>query len=169
MYMSSFTMKRIKSLSFIMATLMLFLVLFLTACFSSQREPASREGERYFEADVDFEYAESCTVSFILSADRRSVRDVQVLILNLDYELPYEGRMIGENNAGQQIFVGDGELDEQNSVEITAYNAVIRLTIGESVISGELDYIYRNSLTKRPKFELFVGTFPFEIEIADNF
>ena len=148
----------------------LTLVLPLAACSIIDRieaPPELQEGERYFEGEADFEYADSCTVSFVLSADGKTVRSAKISMVNVNFEIPYEGRTI-HYSAQQATFSDTGakELDEFGYVEIESRQFTLRFTIDGGSASGEMDYTHKSKVNEKAanRFSVLVGTFPFVAE-----
>ena len=159
-----------KLLALILSLLSLTLVLPQTACSiidMIEAPPELKEGERYFEGEADFEYAESCTVSFVLSADGKSIHSAKVTMINVSFEKPYEGRTISYS-AGRATFsnVGTKELDEYGYVEIESRQIVLRFTIDEGSAYGEVEYTHKSKVNEKAanRFSVLVGTFPFVAE-----
>ena len=146
--------------------LALILTLSLAGCgvFDSLETPALQEGERYFEGKADFEYAESCTVSFILAADGKSVHSAKVKFVNISYELPFEGRTLSYSS-GESTYTtgGSWELGAQGHVEVNAKRYVLRITFDGDHARGEMDFFHGKFTGAQSKqSSVFVGTYPFE-------
>ena len=159
-----------KLLALILSLLSLTLVLPQTACSiidMIEAPPELKEGERYFEGEADFEYAESCTVSFVLSADGKNVRGARIAMVNVKFEKPYEKRTI-RYSAERATFsdAGTWELDEFGYVEIESRQFALRFTVDEGSAYGEMDYTHKSKSNEKAanRFSVLVGTFPFVAE-----
>ena len=146
--------------------LAIFMGFMLPACGGA---PELQEGERYFEGDIPFEYAQSCKVSYILSADGQSIRDTRIAIKNLSYNIPYHSGgysgNIRESIASNSIsFSGVHKLDENGNVEIPSREVILRFSITPNGVSGEMEYSYKTKAGDTPSIELLLGTYPFVME-----
>jgi hypothetical protein len=160
---------KITTLKIILLTLAVIIIAMAFAgCLSSDTPRENlREGERYYVADVPIDIADRCTVSFILSEDKRSVRRADVVFYEMNFKVEYEGRMIGRNDSSRVTFLmGSSELDEQGSVEIVSNSVILRLNVDDDNVTGEVDFFYTNETRAKPinRFSVYVGTFPFEAE-----
>ena len=147
------------------------IVMFLTAAalLASCMKPIElQEGERYFEGSVAHEYAESCEISFVLSADGKSVRDVRVVTKGLDYKGKYQDAsydlIISENVGTSTHSFSGGKLDENGSITLGTSKEGLRLTVTGNSASGDMDYVYKSKPGKTPSFTVLVGTYPFTAE-----
>ena len=152
--------------------LALVFLLSLTACsfFEKVGEafdalPVLKEGERYFEGEADFEYAESCTVSFVYTEDG-SVHSTKITMVNVSFEVPYEGRTIRYSASQSSFSGGKGEVDSNGYVEIETRQIVFRITIDGDSAHGEVDYTHMSRRNEKAanRFSVLVGTFPFVAE-----
>ena len=145
--------------------LLLITVLLLASCTSP---PKLEAGERYFEGEIPFEYAEGCTVYYVLKPDGQSIRDVTVILRNYSYSGRYESgtisRSIKENATVKSMNFGGGEPDGQGFLELKMSEAALRLNITSDGASGEFDYSYRSKANQRPAIEMLLGTYQFTME-----
>ena len=144
---------------------MLLLAIF-TACGGA---PKLEEGERYFAGEVDFEYAESCTVSYILTADGQSIRGTKLEFKKLSYSIPYNSGSthvtVKENTSSNSIsFTGVHKIGADGSVVISSREIELRFSITPTGATGEMDYSYKTKAGDSPSIDLFIGTYPFKAE-----
>jgi len=146
---------------------MLFICLLvaLTACGGS---PKLNEGERYFEGKVDFKYAESCTISYILTPAGKKVRDTKVVIKNMKYNIPSKDGTVRANTGWSSIYCGGGEPDKQGFLELKLKDVTLRFNnISENGADGEMDYRHvekGDSNRHKKAMNVSIGTFPFKTE-----
>jgi len=151
----------------IIAITALFLIsaLLLAACSGS---PKLQEGERYFEGDIAFDYADSCTVYYVLKPDGLSIRDATVILRNYSFSERYESgsisRTVKENATVKSMNFGGGEPDGQGFLELKMSEAALRLNITSDGASGEFDYSYKSKRNEKPSIEIPLGTYPFTME-----
>jgi len=155
--------KRILILALALAAV--FCMFMLNACGSA---PELTEGERYFAGDVDFDYAESCTVSYILSADGKSIRDVKVSLKNYEYQDTFTSggytKAINERVGSRTSkLVTDGKLDGNGYIEVPSREITLRFYITAGGAAGEMDYRYVNKASESPKINIPLGTYSFEL------
>lgn len=136
------------------------ITLLLAACAGA---PVLQDGERYFEGDIAFEHAESCTVSYILCADGKSVRDTTIVQKNLSYTGTAKGRTVREKAGTSVIGFGGGQPDGQGYLELKTRAVTLRLNIAADGVRGEMDYSYKSKPGDKPTIDLFIGTYPFEM------
>ena len=137
--------------------------------FACSGPPKLEEGERYFEGSVPFEYAESCMVSCILSADGQSVRRTRINMKKWSFEYAWrrgsQSRNIKENTASKSIsLAGVHQLDANGNVEITTRDITMRFSIIPNRASGEMEYRYRTRSGDRMTINIPLGTYPFVME-----
>ena len=150
--------------------LVVLLALSLAACsiFNIINAPPTlQEGERYFEGEVEFEYAENCTVSFVLTADGQNVRSAKVTMTNVEFEAPYNNRTISYS-AGLVTYTGGKsiESDENGCIQYESRHFVLRITVDDDGAHGEMDYTHMSKPNEKAanRFSVFIGTFPFTAE-----
>lgn len=145
--------------------LSVLIALLLAACAGA---PELKEGERYFEGGIAFEYAENCTVSYILSADGRSVHNVNVTFKNMHYEDRYisstHNLPVRENFTSKSMNFPDGTPDGQGYLELSTREATLRLNITPDGARGEMDYSYKSKAGDTPSIDMFIGTYPFTMQ-----
>ena len=153
--------------SFFIFAMLLVTVLLLTACAGT---PKLQEGERYFEGDVDFELAESCTVSYILSPDGQSVHDIKIVMKNYAFKTVYKDDRssvnINKKVGKSTIFLGKGTPDAQGYLEANGTEVSLRFNFTSDGATGEMDYTYKGDPDDNNgiKFEIYIGTYPFVME-----
>jgi len=150
------------------ASLMLLLCMAasLVACAGA---PKLEEGERYFAGEVDFEYAESCIVSYILTADGKSIRDTRLAIKNLSYSIPYKSatvsKTIKKNVSNSSVsFSGVHQIDANGNVTISSREIELRFRVTPDGAAGEMDYSYKTKAGDTPSIDMLIGTYPFATE-----
>ena len=146
--------------------LLICLAASLAACAGT---PKLEEGERYFAGEVDFEYAESCTVSYILTADGQSIRDTRLNIQKLSYSIPYKSATVSttirENVSSSSVgFAGVHQIDANGNVTISSREIELRFRVTPNGAAGEMDYSYKTKAGETPSIDLFIGTYPFATE-----
>ena len=154
-----------KALSITSMLVIVFCIFTLYACDSA---PKLTENERYFVGDISFDYAENCTVSYVLSDDGASIRDVRVSFANFKYQDTYTSgsykKSIDERYNSRTIkLYGDGKLDGNGYVEIPSREITLRFHITASGVTGEMDYRYMNKASETPKINIPLGTYTFEM------
>lgn len=137
------------------------IALLLAACAGT---PELQDGERYFEGDIAFEHTESCTVSYILSADGKSIRDTTIVMKDLSYTGSSNGRTVREKAGTSVISFGGGQPDGQGYLELKTRAVTLRLNVTADSVRGEMDYSHKSKPGEKPTIDLFIGTYPFEME-----
>ena len=145
---------------------MLLLCMAASLVASCASAPKLEEGERYFAGEVDFEYAESCIVSYILTADGKSIRDTRLAIKNLSYSIPYKSatvsKTIRENVSSSSVsFSGVHQIDANGNVTISSREIELRFKVTPTGATGEMDYSYKTKAGDTPSIEMLIGTYPF--------
>jgi len=135
----------------------------LSACDSA---PKLMAGESYLVGDVDFDYAESCTVSFVLSADGTSIRDVKVSLKKFKFQDTFTSGSYSKNinvsiGSSNIKLLSDGKLDGNGYIEVSTREITLRVYITEDSATGEMDYRYRNAPSESPTIEIPLGTYSF--------
>jgi len=161
-YQEDFIMFRVK----ISVTLVLIMVLGIFSLAACDSTPNLSEGESYFVGDVDFGYAESCTVSYVLSADGASIRDVKVSLKNYKFQDKYTSGSFSKNinesiSSRTSKLISDGKLDGNGFIEVPSREITLRFYITENSATGEMDYRYMNAQSETPKIEIPLGTYSF--------
>ena len=142
-------------------TILLAVSVLLTACAGATE---MQEGERYFEGDIDFEHAESCTISYILSPDGLSIRNVGVTIKNMSYSIVDGYTSVTESSEMEIMSFKGGEVDGQGFITLKSDRAVLRLNVTGDGASGEMDFYYKSDPVDERYINIFVGSYPFVTE-----
>jgi hypothetical protein len=161
-------MKNVKGITLALA---LALIMALTALLAACASPIElSDGERYFEGDIDFAYAESCTVSIILSADGKSFRRVNVTMKNFEFKEKFvDGSYradIHEKTGTKSVSLQGGTIDAEGYLEMRGTEVTLRFNIAPDSVTGEMDYSYykKSDDISEPTIDIFLGTYPFTME-----
>jgi len=147
-------------------TLVIVLVLGLFSLTACDNAPKLTEGESYFVGEVDFDYAESCTVSYVLSADGASIRDVKVSLKKFKFQDTFKSgsysKSINESIGSRTTnLITDGMLDGNGYIEVPTREITLRFYITGGGATGEMDYRYMNAPSDTPRIEIPLGTYSF--------
>jgi len=99
-------------------------------------------GEILFEGNVNFSFAESFAVSFILSDDGKIIRELKIVIKNWKVEYTHGNSRTTTSGGRSELSFSNTFDVADGKIEISTANVKLSLTVNDQTIEGTVTYTY---------------------------